>query len=407
MWSRKHKENDERPIKEGTKVSEHTTRLPAVVTGGGLNALGVVRSLAAGDMAIHVLDNDARSPAMRSRHATAHRVPSLEGEALIEHLLALARTEPTPMVLFPTEEKTVETVSRYREQLSQHFLFRMPPHERLMALMHKQGFQQLAEAIHAPVPRTVYLQSAADLTALKDLNYPCVFKPAEKNYAYGAKFKKAYKVQSAAEIETLYADIEPVMPHMVAQEWIEGEDTDIYFCLQYVGADGEEVASFCGRKLRCWPPRVGGTASCMPAWEVAATLSSLTHDFFRKVGFTGMGSMEYKRDRRDGQFYMVEPTVGRTDFQEEVATLNGINVPLMAYHHEAQSRMEHDSRKQTSAPVRIWRDPLTDRYSMQEQGGASDPVFARYPVVDAYWRWNDPLPWIDMMSTRILAKLRG
>ncbi len=44
-----------------------------------------------------------------------------------------------------------------------------------------------------------------------------------------------------------------------------------------------------------------------------------------------MGSMEYKRDRRDGRFHMIEPTVARTDFQEEVATLNGMNIPLASY----------------------------------------------------------------------------
>ena len=41
--------------------------------------------------------------------------------------------------------------------------------------------------------------------------------------------------------------------------------------------------------------------------------------------------MEYKRDVRTGRFVMIEPTVGRSDFQEEVATLNGVNIPNAAY----------------------------------------------------------------------------
>ena len=44
--------------------------------------------------------------------------------------------------------------------------------------------------------------------------------------------------------------------------------------------------------------------------------------------------MEFKRDARTGEFLMIEPTVGRVDWQEEVATLNGVNIPLAAYLHE-------------------------------------------------------------------------
>jgi predicted ATP-grasp superfamily ATP-dependent carboligase len=52
------------------------------------------------------------------------------------------------------------------------------------------------------------------------------------------------------------------------------------------------------------------------------------------VDYFGFGGVEYKRDARDGRFLIIEPTVGRTDWQEEVATLAGVNIPLMAYRHE-------------------------------------------------------------------------
>jgi predicted ATP-grasp superfamily ATP-dependent carboligase len=49
---------------------------------------------------------------------------------------------------------------------------------------------------------------------------------------------------------------------------------------------------------------------------------------------SGFGGIEYKRDARDGRFLIIEPTVGRTNWQKEVATLAGVNIPLMAYRHE-------------------------------------------------------------------------
>ena len=377
--------------------------LPAIVAGGGVNALGVVRSLGQAGVPVSVLDVDQRSPAMRSRWGAVQVVSSLEGPAFMEELRRIAAPMGPRVVLFLTEEKTVNTVSELRASLPASVLIRLPEHQRLMQLMHKQGFQELAESIGAPVPRTVRLQGSQDLPLVRALNYPCVLKPSEKSYEYGARFKKAYKVASAEEVDVLYREIEPVFADMVVQEWIEGADSDIYFCLQYIGRQGQVVSSFPGRKIRSWPPRIGGTASCTAAWEHAQELSETTASFFRQVGFTGMGSMEYKRDARDGLFYMVEPTVGRTDFQQEVATVNGCNIPLAAYCHELGLSVPEIF---PVSPKCIWRDQQADRWSRQESGTEADTRdLDGCPVVDAHWRWNDPLPWVDDFSRRVAGKL--
>lgn len=377
----------------------------AVIAGGGVNALGVLRSLAAGGQSVMVLDTNARSPAMRSRHAIGRVVRSIEGPEFMLALQQVADELGARATLFLTEEKTVETVSALRHQLPASLVLRLPEHQRLMALMHKQGFYDLALSMGAPVPRTLRVQCQADLVALNALRFPCVFKPGEKSYAYGARFKKAYKVESVDEVRLLYRDIEPVLADMVVQEWIEGSDSDIYFCLQYISADQRLIASFPGRKIRSWPPRIGGTASCTSAWEDNEELTRLTEQFFRQVGFTGMGSMEYKRDVRDGRFYMVEPTVGRTDFQEEVATVNGCNVPLLAHCHEMNWPLPS---VQPGVPRRVWRDALADRWSREEGGQQADVAeFERLPVVDCLWRWNDPSPAVDQALQRIAAAIRA
>jgi predicted ATP-grasp superfamily ATP-dependent carboligase len=380
---------------------DNNNKLPAVVVGGGLNALGIVRSLGAVNIPVIVVDTDPRSPAMRSRYGRKVLCEAVEGDAFVRRMIELAGQYGEKLMLFVTEEKTVDEVSASRARLAPHFHLRLPGHERLMALMHKQGFQDLAEAVGAPVPRTVRLESKADLPRIEALKFPCVFKPARKDYGYGARFKKAYKVASPAEVAELYEQIFPVLADMVVQEWIEGADNEVYFCLQYVGEGGAVVSSFTGRKIRAWPPRIGGTASCTAAWEVADQLEAMTAQFFAQVGFTGMGSMEYKRDERDGRFYMVEPTVARTDFQEEVASINGVNIPEAAYRYELGLPQVAPARV---AVPRIWREPMTDRWSFEEAGGV-DERSRGHAVFDAYWRWNDPRPWLDLMVGRIGARL--
>ncbi len=375
---------------------------PAIVIGGGINALGVVRSLSQAGVPVIVLDTDCYSPAMRSRCGTKRLVQAVGGDRLMDDLKTLAAELGGRAVLFLTEEKAVNTVSEHRALLPSNLLIRLPEHTRLMALMHKQGFQDLAEAIGAPVPPTVRLQSSLDLPKVSALTYPCVLKPSEKSYEYGALFKKAYKVSSPDEVAELYRKIEPVLADMVVQQWIEGRDSDIYFCLQYIGKEGEVVISFTGRKIRSWPPRIGGTASCTAAWEHNQELTETTKAFFMQVGFTGIGSMEYKLDARDGHFYMVEPTVSRTDFQEEVATVNGCNLPLAAYCYELGLPLPAVT---PLTPPRAWRDAQVDRWSREEGDGEVDQASQSHKMVDAYWRWYDPIPWLDDMRSRAKQRL--
>ncbi len=371
----------------------------AVVVGNGLNALGVVRSLGQAGVRVAVVAKGQQGTALRSRYVR-RRYGGVDYPQLPQALLDVARELGGRPVLFLTEEEAVRVVSEARDVLAPHFRFRFANHERMLELTHKEGVQALAEQHGLPIPRALRLRTAADCAQLAGLRFPCVLKPGLKHAGYGARFKKAYVVNSAAEAEKLFSEIAPVLPDLIVQEWIEGGDDSIHFCLQYMGAAGRAVASFTGRKLRAWPPQVGGTASCMAAPEADAELTALTEKFFAAVGFQGMGSMEYKRDVRDGRFYIVEPTVGRTDFQEEVATVNGCNLPYAAYCYECQLPLPRVSPR---SPV-IWREPVTDRWSAEQQG--AHPAFSRHAIRDAYFRWLDPRPWLGLQWSRVKQRLR-
>ncbi|WP_287461032.1 hypothetical protein [Accumulibacter sp.] len=125
----------------------------------------------------------------------------------------------------------------------------------------------------------------------------------------------------------------------------------------------------------------------------------MTWIFFRQVAFVGMGNMEYKRDSREGRFHMVEPSVGRTDFQQEVATVNGVNIPFAAYCAETAAALPS---WQCLQPAKIRRDPVVDRWSAEEQGSAS--ALPAADLVDAYWRANDPMPWCALICERVRGR---
>ncbi len=369
-----------------------TAAAPAVVVGAGVNGLGVARSLARARVRVWLLDADARRAEMHTRAATPLQVRALHGEAFIEDLvqLAMAKFSGDRPVLLLTQEESVRTISRHRDRLAALYRFSLPPAEVVDSLLHKEGFQRRAEQLGGPIPSMVHVRTLANLSVLEKLTYPVVIKPGERNAEYARRFKKAYRVDDAAQGAELLRQILPVMADVVVQEWIDGPDSSIYFCLQYIDNLGRVAGSFTGRKIRSWPPQVGGTASCVAAPEAHAELSALTSNFFRAAGVIGMASMEYKRDARSGEFRMVEPTIGRTDYQEEVATLNGVNVPYAAWCAELELPFPPPAPSKRSI---VWRVRDEDMKSAAAQGQHLAQGYPRGAgVVDAVCRWRDPEP---------------
>lgn len=375
--------------------------VPAVVVGAGINGLGVVRSLGRAGVPTWLVESDPSDPALRSRYARTVAAASLTGTAVVDALLTLRARFAVDPVLFLTREETVEAVSVALDRIAPRYRISMPEVRLMRQLMDKVGFQALAEQHGFPIPRALHLRHADDLPRTERLEYPCVLKPVVKTERYSASFKKAYKVESPAELRDIFLDVGGAA-EMVAQEWIEGGDDRIYFCLQYRRRGQTALTSFTGRKLRSWPPQTGGTASCVPADDAAEELEHLTNAFFSAVGYFGIGSIEYKQHARTGRFMMIEPTVGRTDFQEEIATLNGVNIPYAAYCGELGRDLAPWHR---AVPPAGWAEAVSDQRSSEAQPRSTREFPAGVRRYDALWRLDDPLPWCYATAQRVKSRL--
>ncbi|MGZ3698770.1 MAG: hypothetical protein ACXWP5_11560, partial [Bdellovibrionota bacterium] len=117
--------------------------------------------------------------------------------------------------------------------------------------------------------------------------------------------------------------------------------------------------------------------------DASAELERLTRQFLSLVEYRGLGSLEVKRDVRTGKFVIVEPTVGRADWQEEIATLCGVNIPLIAYRTELGEATEKDRPH----PIRraAWR-------SSRRQRPRRGQLPSGTKLQGGYFRPSDPLP---------------
>jgi hypothetical protein len=89
---------------------------------------------------------------------------------------------------------------------------------------------------------------------------------------------------------------------------------------------------FAGRKLIQRPVGLGGSAISEPASpEWAEPMIRLTRQIWAKVGYSGLGSVEFRLRMNSKKPLIMQPTVGFADIQSELAALNGVNIPVIAY----------------------------------------------------------------------------
>lgn len=306
----------------------------AVVVGLETNGLGVVRSLAREKIPCIAVSTPDKHPAIQTRFCEVVYTPSWDFEGLIPTLKRVGARLGRKAPLLMTRDQAVMWVSQARSELSQFFEIALPSPDTIDLLMNKRRFLRFAEQRGWPVPKTWFIRSREELMAHRDeYVYPCMLKPELKNDAFRQYSpKKAFQIQGEAQLLATYDLISQWEQQVVVQEWIGGGDDRIAFCLSYSDRTANPRASFVGRKLLQWPIQCGNTALCEPApasW--GSKLLPLTEAIWKEVSYSGLGSMEYKMRPENDEPVIVEPTVGRSDYQSEIAVVNGINLPAVAY----------------------------------------------------------------------------
>jgi len=309
-------------------------------------------------------------------------VPKLSGRSLVDSLIGLQERLGGRPVLILTDEMAVTTVSQHRDELCHAYRFQLPSRELLATLENKARFHEFAEGHGLPVPRTVVLKDDHDLAQLSRLQYPLIVKPADKLPVHLGRTRRLAQASTPEEGHSLCREMLRTAGELIVQEWVPGPDSTIYFSLFHRGSSPTSTSIFHGRKVVSYPPGIGSTALCVAAPEAAEELGPLTERFVAITGYEGLGSLEFKWDKQASRFVIIEPTVGRTDWQEEIATLSGVNLPLDAYRHAVG--LPPLAAAPPARPV-VWRESFRHRAR-----GADLPAGAE--IRDGYWRRNDPLP---------------
>lgn len=306
---------------------------PAIVIGTGQTGLSIAHALHRHGVPVLGLDDRRGGCTSYSRAFHFLAYERLYEPVVVDLLLDIAELLPRKAALFCSGDEHVLILSRHQNRLAGRFLFELPAHQDVERLMSKQAFARVAEQHGWPVPRTFNVDTAAELdAALEAMAFPAILKPRVKNRQVRMHApQKAFICETPQELRDRYRTLAQWEPEAVVQQWIPGGDDEIYFSFHYFDATLRELANFEGRKLRQYLPECGSTSCAVGVPEPRVTeLSRTILTTMRSVGFC---SVEYKRDPRNGKFYIIEPTVGRVNLQVGVALANQVDIIGRAYFH--------------------------------------------------------------------------
>jgi predicted ATP-grasp superfamily ATP-dependent carboligase len=365
----------------------------AVVVGGYINALGLVRALGARGIPVAVIVTKPFDIAHRSRWARSHDL--IEGladspERLVDLLRRRSGDWPHWLVI-PTNDEALRALAQYRDRLSAYRLA-CPEWDVARYFLDKARMLAVTQAIGIPAPQC-YGSADASVLESRDLRYPLVIKPVS-SYPFVARFgTKLFVAKNRDELRTAVTRLSEAGLHAQVYDLIPGDDSHIYVYCTYIDTRGEPRGGLTIRKLRQAPPFFGN-ARVAEITPDRPDLCEMTVELLRRIGFRGIAAMEFKLDPRDATFRFMEVN-GRSVVYNGLLRRAGMDVAGLLWADHVNGVPE---RVQPNNWAGVWVHFHADLlYSLLYR--RHDPVSIRRflapysrPTIDAVWSANDPAP---------------
>jgi D-aspartate ligase len=294
-----------------------------------LGEIDLVRALHLGGIS-SVVVGARDEPARYSRAAVAALEPvdSLRhGDDAVERLLAFARTQAEPPVLYFDSDWDLLLVSRRRDALTTGFRFVIADPVLVEDLVDKSRFQTLAVRLGLPVPRGRRLRTDDD--ADPGLEFPLIAKPLTRHHDTWRPLSsaKAVLVETPAKLRRLRANLEGRHVELFIQEAIAGPESAIESYHVYVDYNGAIAGEFTGRKLRTFPSRYGYSTALTTTGS--PDVRALGREVVDRLGLRGVAKLDFKRIPGGGLTLLeVNP---RFNLWHHPGALAGVNLPAMVY----------------------------------------------------------------------------
>ena len=198
-------------------------------------------------------------------------------------------------------------------------------------------YQQCLDA-NVPTAKTAFPQSAAEILALAEsFQFPLLLKPVFGHlWRERLKGHKLLVANSQRDLQRIVDSFGDDAEGLMVQELIPGPEEDIWIGGMYRGEDGQHDGCFVGQKTRQYPPDFGSASYAKSLYN--SEVESLSWKFLDAVDYRGICGTEFKLDRRDGQYKIIEVNP-RPTLWFHLISAAGMNLFEYAFHDLAGQRL--------------------------------------------------------------------
>jgi len=386
-------------------------RVPAIVLGRGPTALGILRCLTMAGIPAYVA-----CPA--SDHVTHSRwyrpTPGRNtwDGSLGPHAYELLRHMPLQkaVLIAGADDAALWLTDLPNTELASRYFLSTSSRETQEILQDKSRFSTFLQSAHIPHPRTFRIECDADIEAIPFDELDRVFiKPVNSQKFSDVTGVKGIWVTRKDELHAAWRRLHDQGFRLMAQEYVPGTASDHYFVDGFLDGSGDMTGLFARQRIRISPPDFGNSSYCrsIPLEQLQTPIDNIKR-LLAELNYRGIFSAEFKRDKRDGVYRILEVNTRAWTYVEFAARC-GVNVCEMAYQDALGLPVHQATRdyKVGAGCVDFYRDFNTVRAQSAQARGPLPTILLQW--AGAYFhsfRLDDPKPGLHF-ATQVLARRKN
>lgn len=329
-----------------------------------------------------------------------------DSDAFIDFLIDYAKKQDEKPVLLPCHDSYVEAIDTKLDELKKYYLIPQTEQGLYTKVMNKDTLHQLAMEKGIKVPETIQTNDPDFYEKIESvIQFPCLVKPVDSP-AFVSKFrKKLFKVHTREELDEALQQAKDADLEVIVQRIIPGFDDHMHTFDAYIDQKGKVTHWVTCQKHRQYPINYG--ASVYTVQKHIPELYKIGSSFLEAIGFKGFAEIEFKKDAKTGDYYLIEINARITNFNHMLYKV-GINMPYITYMDLTGNPLEPKAI-QSDTNVAFWygyEDMLAVRDYLKTGQLSIGTVLKSLvrPKVNAIWDWNDPKPGITFIKSKFGRK---
>jgi predicted ATP-grasp superfamily ATP-dependent carboligase len=275
---------------------------PAIVIGGGINGLGIIRNLGRNAIDTHCLVDSPQNVAIYSRYCRGHHVlPAVDSDrrVLLKGLTRYRTQFATMPVLFPISDLGVLNLTQLlaqEKELREQYATSLPSFDTALTLVEKKQFYQSLDHYHIRYPMTYYVTPTTSVDSMDMMSFPVFVKPSNSQRFFRRFRSKGFIAHSRRELQQYLHIAHAQNLEMVVQQIIRGPSSNHILINGLFNQKGQPSVLVARQKLR----QPSNFAICsaqvsIPRSDVQPLVDDII-TYLRALKYRGIFGAEFKRD---------------------------------------------------------------------------------------------------------------